>query len=140
MWFVWWLFNDDFGCSGEIDLIEWYGNGIWLLGIIVYVNLDGIVFEICLIGVDGGWYNWCVMWNLSGMYFWLDYVDGIEFYFLVLVIGIEDFNEFICEWLFNDFGYMVFLVLNFVVGGFGGGDFVMGFYLQEMFVDWVCVF
>ncbi|EUA85823.1 glycosyl hydrolases family protein 16 [Mycobacterium ulcerans str. Harvey] len=32
MWPAWWLSNDDPGRSGEIDLIEWYGNGSWPSG------------------------------------------------------------------------------------------------------------
>lgn len=140
MWPAWWLSNDDPGRSGEIDLIEWYGNGTWPSGTTVHANPDGTAFETCPIGVDGGWHNWRVTWNPSGMYFWLDYADGIEPYFSVPATGIEDLNEPIREWPFNDPGYTVFPVLNLAVGGSGGGDPATGSYPQEMLVDWVRVF
>lgn len=128
MWPAWWLSNDDPGRSGEIDLIEWYGNGTWPSGTTVHANPDGTAFETCPIGVDGGWHNWRVTWNPSGMYFWLDYADGIEPYFSVPATGIEDLNEPIREWPFNDPGYTVFPVLNLAVGGSGGGDPATGSY------------
>jgi beta-glucanase (GH16 family) len=140
MWPAWWLSNDDPGRSGEIDLFEWYGNGTWPSGTTVHANPDGTAFETFPIGVDGAWHNWRVRWDVTGMYFWLDYTDGAAPYFSVPATGIEDLNEPIREWPFNDPGYTVFPVLNLAVGGSGGGDPATGNYPQEMLVDWVRVF
>jgi beta-glucanase (GH16 family) len=40
-WPAWWLSNDDPGRSGEVDLMEWYGNGDWPAGTTVHANPDG---------------------------------------------------------------------------------------------------
>jgi beta-glucanase (GH16 family) len=122
MWPAWWLSNDDPGRSGEVDLMEWYGNGEWPSGTTVHANPVGTAFETHPIGMDGGWHNWRVTWNPSGMYFWVDYADGIEPYFSVPATGIEDLNDPVRLWPFNDPGYTMFPVLNLAVGGSGGGD------------------
>lgn len=140
MWPAWWLSNDDPGRSGEVDVIEWYGNGTWPSGTTVHANPDGTAFETCPFGVDGGWHNWRVRWDPAGMYFWLDYAEGMQPYFSVPATGIEDLNEPIREWPFNDPNYTMFPVLNLAVGGSGGGDPAAGSYPQEMLVDWVRVF
>ncbi len=139
-WPAWWLSNDDPGRSGEVDLLEWYGNGEWPSGTTVHANPDGTAFETHPIGVDGAWHNWRVTWNPSGMYFWEDYVDGAEPYFSVPATGIADLNDPISMWPFNDLGYTMFPILNLAVGGSGGGDPVRGTYPAEMLVDWVRVF
>ena len=82
-WPAWWLSNDDAGRSGEVDLLEWYGNGEWPSGTTVHANPDGTAFETHPIGVDGAWHTWRVTRNPGGMYFWEDYVDGAEPYFSV---------------------------------------------------------
>ena len=69
-WPAWWLSNDDPGRSGEVDLMEWYGNGQWPSGTTVHANPDGTAFETRPIAVDGAWHNWRVTWNPGGMYFW----------------------------------------------------------------------
>lgn len=140
MWPAWWLSNDDPGRSGEIDLIEWYGNGTWPSGTTVHANPDGTAFETNPIGVDGGWHNWRVKWDVTGMYFWVDYADGMAPYFSVPATGIENLDEPFKEWPFNDPDYTVFPVLNLAVGGSGGGDPAAGSYPQDMLVDWVRVF
>jgi beta-glucanase (GH16 family) len=66
MWPAWWLSNDDPGRSGEVDLMEWYGNGEWPSGTTVHANPEGTAFETHPIGVDGAWHNWRVTWNPSG--------------------------------------------------------------------------
>jgi beta-glucanase (GH16 family) len=71
----------------------------------------------------------------SGMYFWEDYADGMEQYFSVPATGIEDLNDPIREWPFNDAGYTMFPLLNLAVGGSGGGDPASGAYPAEMLVD-----
>lgn len=139
-WPAWWLSNDDPGRSSEIDLIEWYGNGEWPSGTTVHANPEGTAFETHPIGVDGGWHRWRVTWNPGGLYFWEDYVDGMEPYFSVPAIGIEHLQLPIREWPFNAPGYTMFPVLNLAVGGSGGGDPASGAYPAEMLVDWVRVF
>jgi beta-glucanase (GH16 family) len=140
MWPAWWLSNDDPGRSGEVDLIEWYGNGDWPSGTTVHANPDGTAFETHAFGVSGGWHNWRVTWDPSGMYFWVNYTDGAQPYFSVPATGIEDLNDPIREWPFNDPGYTMFPVLNLAVGGSGGGDPGRGNYPMDMLVDWVRVF
>lgn len=140
VWPAWWLSNDDPGRGGEIDLIEWYGNGSWPSGTTVHANPDGRAFETHPIGVDGAWHRWRVFWDQFGMYFWLDYVEDMEPYFSVPAIGIENIDEPIREWPFNDPDYTVFPILNLAVGGSGGGDPAAGTYPMEMLVDWVRVF
>ena len=136
-WPAWWLSNDDPGREGEIDLLEWYGNGEWPSGTTVHANKWGTAFETHQITVDGAWHTWRCTWDTNGMYFWQDYVDGAEPYFSVPATGIEDLEEPIREWPFNDPGYTVFPVLNLAVGGSGGGDATHGSYPAEMLVDWV---
>lgn len=139
-WPAWWLSNDDPGRSGEVDLMEWYGNGEWPSGTTVHANPEGTAFETHPIAVDDAWHNWRVTWNPTGMYFWLDYVDGMEPYFSVPATGIENLNDPIRQWPFNDPDYTMFPVLNLAVGGSGGGDPARGSYPAEMLVDWVRVF
>jgi beta-glucanase (GH16 family) len=139
-WPAWWLSNDDPGRSGEVDLMEWYGNGQWPSGTTVHANPDGTAFETRPIAVDGAWHNWRVTWNAGGMYFWEDYAEGAEPYFSVPATGIEDLHDQIRMWPFNDVGYTLFPMLNLAVGGSGGGDPASGAYPAEMLVDWVRVF
>lgn len=139
-WPAFWLSNDDPGREGEIDLMEWYGNGEWPSGTTVHANSFGTAFETRQFPVDGNWHTWRVTWDQNGMYFWQDYVDGMQPYFTVPATGIEDLEEPIRHWPFNDPGYTVFPVLNLAVGGSGGGDAAPGSYPADMLVDWVRVF
>jgi beta-glucanase (GH16 family) len=139
-WPAWWLSNDFPGREGEVDLLEWYGNGEWPAGTTVHADPFGTAFETQPIGVDGGWHTWRVTWNQSGFYFWEDYADGKEPYFSVPATGIEDLNDPIRKWPFNDPDYNLFPVLNLAVGGSGGGDPGSGSYPAEMLIDWVRVF
>jgi len=66
--------------------------------------------------------------------------DGTQPYFSVPATGIEDLNDPIREWPFNEPGYTMFPVLNLAVGGSGGGNPASGVYPAEMLVDWVRVF
>ena len=50
-----------------------------------------------------------------GMYFWRDYVAGMEPYFTVPANSLDD-------WPFNDPGYQLSPMLNLAVAGSGGGD------------------
>lgn len=139
-WPAWWLSNDFPGRDGEVDLLEWYGNGEWPAGTTVHADPFGTAFETQPIGVDGGWHTWRVTWNQSGFYFWEDYADGKAPYFSVPSTGIEDLNDPIRKWPFNDPDYNLFPVLNLAVGGSGGGDPASGSYPAERLVDWVRVF
>jgi beta-glucanase (GH16 family) len=137
-WPAWWLSNENPG--GEVDLLEWYGNGSWPSGTTVHANPYGTALETHPIGVDGGWHIWRVTWDQNGMYFWEDYVDGAQPYFTLPATGIQDLEQPIREWPFNDPGYTMFPVLNLAVGGAGGGDATPGSYPADMLVDWVRVF
>ncbi|MFY9763405.1 MAG: hypothetical protein WAK42_00110, partial [Mycobacterium sp.] len=61
-------------------------------------------------------------------------------YFSVPATGIEDLNDPIRKWPFNDPDHNLFAVLNLAVGGSGGGDPASGSYPAEMLIDWVRVF
>ena len=61
-------------------------------------------------------------------------------YFSVSATGIEDLNDPIRKWPFNDPDYNLFPVLNLAVGGSGGGEPASGSYRAVMFIDWVRVF
>lgn len=131
-WPAWWLLNDDPERGGEVDLVEWYGNGNWPSGTTVHARLDGTSFATMPFPVDSAWHVWRMTWNDTGLYFWLDYVDGMQPYFAVPARSLED-------WPFNDPGYQLSPVLNLAVGGSGGGDPGGGSYPADMLVDWVRV-
>ena len=131
-WPAWWLMNDDPVRGGEVDLVEWYGNGEWPSGTTVHARLDGTSFATFPFGVDSAWHIWRVTWSEAGMYFWRDYVDGAEPYFDVPANSLDD-------WPFNDPGYQMFPVLNLAVSGSGGGDPRPGTYPADILVDWVRV-
>ena len=69
--------------GGEVDVMEWYGNGSWPAGTTVHARLDGTSFDTCPVGIDSNWHRWRCTWNEAGMYFWQDYVEGMEPYFSV---------------------------------------------------------
>jgi beta-glucanase (GH16 family) len=138
-WPAVWLSNDDPGREGEVDLIEWYGNGTWPSGTTLHANPIGTAFETRPVAVDGGWHRWRVTWDQNGMYFWEDYVDGAEPYLTVPATGIENLDLPIREWPFNDPGYTMFPVFNLAVGGSGGGDPASGSYPADMLIDWIRV-
>jgi beta-glucanase (GH16 family) len=132
-WPAWWLSNDHPVAGGEIDMLEWYGNGNWPSGTTVHARSDGTSFATQPGPVDGDWHTYRCTWNESGLYFWKDYVDGMPPYFEVPAFSLED-------WPFNLPDYRVFPVLNLAVAGSGGGDPAGGTYPAEMLVDWVRVF
>jgi beta-glucanase (GH16 family) len=131
-WPAWWLLNNDPVRGGEVDLVEWYGNGNWPSGSTVHARLDGTSFATQPFDVDSAWHVWRCTWNDSGMYFWRDYVDGMEPYFIVPANSLDD-------WPFNDPGYQLSPMLNLAVAGSGGGDPTGGTYPADMLVDWVRV-
>lgn len=132
-WPAWWVLNDNPVRGGEVDLVEWYGNGEWPSGSTVHARLDGTAFATQPYPVDSNWHTWRLTWNDSGMYFWQDYVEGKEPYFEVPANSIP-------EWPFNDPGYVLRPVLNLAVSGSGGGDPRPGNYPADMLVDWVRIF
>ena len=128
-WPAFWLGNDD---RGEVDALEWYGNGNWPSATTVHAKSNGSEWATHKIAVDSGWHTWRVQWDTAGIRFWQDYVDGSQPYFEVPANSIED-------WPFNDPGYTLFPVLNLAVAGSGGGDPNPGTYPADMLVDWVRV-
>ncbi len=131
-WPAWWLLNDDPDNGGEVDLMEWYGNGNWPAGTTVHAALDGTSFATQPTPVDGGWHTWRCQWDDAGIRFWEDYVDGAPPYFEVPANSLDG-------WPFNNPGFQMSPVLNLAVSGSGGGDPKPGTYPADMLVDWVRV-
>ncbi len=131
-WPAWWILNDNPVDGGEIDLMEWYGNGEWPSGTTVHTTLDGTSHETMPHVVDGNWHTWRAMWDVNGIYFWQDYAPGMEPFFRVPAHSME-------PWPFNNPGYTFVPVLNLAVAGSGGGDPAGGSYPAQMLVDYVHV-
>ncbi|MEU0496063.1 glycoside hydrolase family 16 protein [Mycobacterium sp. NPDC006124] len=129
-WPAWWLLNDDPVQGGEVDLVEWYGNGIWPSGSTVHARLDGTSFATQPFEVDSEWHIWRVTWNEDGVFFWRDYADGAEPYFAVSADSLDD-------WPFNDPGFRLSPMLNLAVAGAGGGDPSGSIFPADMLVDWI---
>ncbi len=84
-------------------------------GTTVHARLDGTSFATQNWPVDSAWHTWRMTWNDAGMYFWQDYVDGMQPYFEVPAYSIDD-------WPYNFPHYKIFPVFNLAVGGSGGRD------------------
>ena len=128
-WPAWWLGNDN---RGEVDVLEWYGNGNWPSATTVHAKPNGSEWKTYNIALDSGWHAWRCQWDEAGIRFWQDYVDGAEPYFNVPANSLPD-------WPFNDPGYQVFPVFNLAVAGSGGGDPGPGTYPAEMLIDYIRV-
>lgn len=128
-WPAYWLGNDD---QGEIDVMEWYGNGNWPSATTVHAKANGGEWKTHNIAVDSAWHTWRCQWDEAGIRFWKDYVDGAQPYFDVPASSLPD-------WPFNGPGYMVFPVFNLAVAGSGGGDPGPGSYPADMLIDWIRV-
>jgi beta-glucanase (GH16 family) len=128
-WPAFWLSSD---ANGEIDVIEWYGNGKWANGTTVHALANGSEFATQDVAVDSAWHTWRVKWDESGMSFWQDYTEGAAPYFTVPANSLAD-------WPFNNPGYKVYPILNLAVAGSGGGDPSGGTYPVQMLVDWIRV-
>ncbi len=128
-WPAYWLGNDD---QGEIDVVEWYGNGSWPSATTVHAKANGGEWKTQNIAVDSAWHTWRCQWDANGMRFWKDYVDGAAPYFSVSADSLPD-------WPFNGPGYTVYPVFNLAVAGSGGGDPGPGTYPAQMLVDWIRV-
>jgi len=131
-WPAWYLSNDNPVNGGEVDIMEWYGNGKWAPGTAVHANLNGGNHASQTISVDSGWHTWRCTWDDAGMRFWRDYVDGAQPYFSVPAHSLPD-------WQFNDPGFTLAPVLDLAVAGSGGGDPGPGTYPADMLIDWVRV-
>ena len=118
--------------EGELDVIEWYGNGKWPSATTVHAKANGGEWETHNIGVDNAWHTWRTYWDGKVARFWLDYTDGAQPYFEVTAGQLPD-------WPFNDPGHTMFIVLNLAVAGSGGEDPSGGSYPADMLVDWVRV-
>lgn len=130
-WPAWWLLNDTIG--GEIDLLEWFGNGGWGPGSTVHGRLDGTTAVSFPIEVDPEWHTWRCTWDAGGVRFWKDpATSGGVPYFEVRAGALG-------RWPFSEPGFEMFPVLNLAVGGSGGGDPIMGIYPAQMLVDYVRV-
>jgi beta-glucanase (GH16 family) len=131
-WPAWYISNNDPSNGGELDVMEWYGNGNWAPGTTVHANLNGGNHVSKRIAVDSAWHTWRCQWDDAGIRFWEDYVDGAPPYFDVPANSLPG-------WQFNDPGYQMFPVLDLAVAGSGGGDPGSGTYPADMLVDWVRV-
>ena len=131
-WPAWYMANNNPDNGGEVDLMEWYGNGNWAAGTTVHGNLNGGEHVSQGITLDSAWHTWRVQWDEAGMRFWKDYVDGAQPYFDVPAGSLPD-------WQFNDPGYQMYPILGLAVAGSGGGDPGPGTYPADMLVDYVRV-
>jgi hypothetical protein len=131
-WPAWYTANNSPVNGGEVDVMEWYGNGHWAAGTAVHANLNGGEHVSKGITVDSGWHTWRVRWDDAGMRFWKDYVDGAQPYFDVPANSLPN-------WQFNEPGYQMFPILGLAVAGSGGGDPGPGTYPADMLVDYVRV-
>ncbi len=128
-WPAWWLGNED---NGEIDTVEWYGNGSWPAATTVHAKANGGEWKTQNIALDSGWHTWRFQWDQAGIRFWKDYVDGAQPYFDVAASSLPD-------WPFNNPGYTMFPVFNLAVAGSGGGDPGSGSYPADMLIDYIRV-
>ena len=119
--------------DGEVDILEWYGNGKWAPGTSVHARSDGRTWKENRWPVDGDWHTYRVRWDDAGFRFWRDNVDGAP-YFTVPAVPIDG------VWPFNAPDYLLYTVFNLAVGGPGGGDPDFGpFETPEMLIDYVRV-
>jgi beta-glucanase (GH16 family) len=142
LWPAYWLLNQDPLPDGEIDIVEYYGNGLWPPGTTVHAASNGKTWEGKSIPelVDPGWHNWRMHWGEDGFQFWRDYVDGAEPYFTVPVKPIPVHGRPGDErWPFGIPGYWLQAIFNLAVGGSGGGDPTRAPYPSVVLVDWMRV-
>lgn len=113
-WGAWWIMTADPAQGGEIDVLEWFGNGGWGPGSTVHTRLDGTTRVTHPIQVDTEWHTWRCQWDAAGVRFWKDFVPGAPPYFDVAAGSVA-------AWPFNEPGYQMFPILNLAVSGSGGG-------------------
>jgi Glycosyl hydrolases family 16 len=139
LWPAYWLVNiedtpDGRGPlpDGEVDVVEWYGNGLWAPGTSVHARSDGKTWNAHRWPVDGEWHTYRCQWDEKGFKFWMDDFAGAP-YFSVPAGPIDG------AWPFNDPGYLLFTMFNLAVGGPGGGDPNFGPVSPEMLIDYIRV-
>ena len=139
LWPAYWLVNiedtpDGRGPlpDGEVDVVEWYGNGLWAPGTSVHARSDGKTWNAHRWPVDGAWHTYRCQWDDKGFKFWMDDFAGPP-YFSVPAGPIDG------AWPFNDPGYLLFTMLNLAVGGPGGGDPNFGPVSPPMLIDYIRV-
>ena len=134
-WPAYSLLNEDPLPDGEVDVVEWYGNGAWPPGTTVHARSDGKTWSGKSIPelVDSEWHNWRCRWDEAGFRFWRDYVDGAKPYLTVPAVPIKG------VWPFNQPDYLMFPIFNLAVGRPGAGDPSGGTFPAVMLVDWIRV-
>jgi len=65
-WPAWYMANNSPVNGGEVDVMEWYGNGHWAAGTAVHAKLNGGEHVSQGITVDSGWHTWRVQWDDAG--------------------------------------------------------------------------
>lgn len=142
-WPAYWLLNQEPLPDGEVDVMEFYGNGKWAPGTTVHAASNGKTWEGKSIPelVDNNWHTWRVYWGEDGFKFWRDYTDGADPYFVVKndPIPIHKSPTGEKRWPFNNPGYNLFAIFNLAIGGSGGGDPAGGTFPSTMLVDWIHV-
>ena len=130
-WPAFWTVNEEPLPDGEVDVVEWYGNGAWPAGSTVHARSDGKTWRGKSIPglVDAGWHTWRCQWDDSGFHFSR---DGNP-YFSVPAAPIQG------RWPFNQPGYLMSTLFSLAVGGPGGGDQSRGAYPAAMLIDWIRV-
>jgi beta-glucanase (GH16 family) len=134
-WPAFWLVNEEPRPDGEVDVVEWYGNGRWAPGSTVHARSDGKTWAGRDIPelVDGAWHNWRCRWDDTGFRFWRDYVNGAKPYLTVPATPIKG------VWPFNQPDYLMSMLFSLAVGGPGGGDQNAGTFPADMLIDWIRV-
>ena len=69
-WPAWYLANNDPTIGGEVDIMEWYGNGHWAAGTAVHAKLNGGEHVSQTISVDSAWHTWRGQGGDAGMRVW----------------------------------------------------------------------
>jgi len=142
LWPAFWLLNQDPLPDGEIDIVEYYGNGDWPPGTTVHAASNGRTWAGKSIPelVDPAWHTWRVHWGEDGFQFWRDYTDGAKPYFTVPAKPIPVYGRpDDLRWPFGIPGYWMQAIFNLAVGGTGGGDPALAPYPSVMLVDWIRV-
>ena len=62
-WPAWYLANNSPVNGGEVDIMEWYGNGSWAPGTTVHAKLNGGEHVSQTIAVDSAWHTWRAQWD-----------------------------------------------------------------------------
>ena len=87
LWPAYWLVNientpDGRGPlpDGEVDIVEWYGNGEWAPGTSVHARSDGKTWNSHRWPVDGAWHTYRCQWDEKGFKFWMDDFAGPPYF------------------------------------------------------------